>query len=395
MIGSGEVLARVAAEVLAREAALNERMLARLVREIPALSDLDQALRARIEELLSANLHDLAAGLAGYEINDRPPTSALLDLAQRLAERGISAEDLMRGFQVGQAMTADEVVDVVALVAGPDELTAALRDVLTYTGRHIYRSSNAALLAHAEAQQEWARSVSVGHARRVAEVLETRALTAGDASAALGYDVGGRHQALVLWQPDAALPAMAHRLRLLNGVRGVLYAPQDESRAHGWLSVTTRAVTEDQLRQAVDGTGTHIAVGEAADGFDGFRASHRNALAAADLAVLAPADKPAITWYHDVAPLTFLARDPVAARAWIRSVLGPLAVDSDEAARLRQTLSEYIARGDNAAVAARKLFVHRNTVLYRVTRAFDLVPEPHPDRLALALALAYRERIAW
>jgi hypothetical protein len=112
-----------------------------------------------------------------------------------------------------------------------------------------------------------------------------------------------------------------------------------------------------------------VAVGRPGHGLDGFRRSHAEALEAARVAALAGGAAAAVTRYERVELLSLLASDFPRARAFVAARLGPLAAASEPAARLRETVLAFLAANGSGTRAAKELYVHHNTVAYRVKRA--------------------------
>jgi DNA-binding PucR family transcriptional regulator len=98
-----------------------------------------------------------------------------------------------------------------------------------------------------------------------------------------------------------------------------------------------------------------------------------------------------VTLFDEVGAVALLCADPEGARAWVRRVLGALADPEPATARLRETLQVFLATGGSLATTARRLQVHRNTVKYRVGRAYEVRGRPlgssDHDRLDVELAL--------
>ena len=77
-----------------------------------------------------------------------------------------------------------------------------------------------------------------------------------------------------------------------------------------------------------------------------------------------------------------------AAREWVTEVLGNLAADNDNDARLRETLRVFLRCGASYKLAAEELDLHFNSVKYRVGRAVVRRGRPiTQDRLDVEIAL--------
>ena len=83
-----------------------------------------------------------------------------------------------------------------------------------------------------------------------------------------------------------------------------------------------------------------------------------------------------------------LGGDVVRAREWVTEVLGDLASDTENDARLRDTLRVFLRCGSSYKMAAEELDMHFNSVKYRVGRAMARRGrELGTDRLDVELAL--------
>jgi hypothetical protein len=116
-----------------------------------------------------------------------------------------------------------------------------------------------------------------------------------------------------------------------------------------------------------------VAVGEAGYGLDGLRATHHQALRAQSVALISRTmDEPVIR-FAEVGALAMMSADLDAARVWVRRVLGALAGQDDQHARLRDTLRVFLAEGASYKATAERLMLHENTVQYRVRRPSTFV----------------------
>jgi DNA-binding PucR family transcriptional regulator len=89
-----------------------------------------------------------------------------------------------------------------------------------------------------------------------------------------------------------------------------------------------------------------------------------------------------------------LAGDINLTKDWVSFVLGPLADDDLETARLRETLEGFLTTGSNYTMAADQLHVHPNTITYRIHKAQDkLRVTTNAGRIDVALALVLCSRL--
>ena len=99
----------------------------------------------------------------------------------------------------------------------------------------------------------------------------------------------------------------------------------------------------------------------------------------------------AVTSYQRVELVSLLASDLPRARRFVAAQLGPLASTSEPAERLRETVLAFLVAGGSGTRAAKELYVHQNTVTYRVKRAEELMGRRvnhNPVELVCALTLA-------
>ena len=110
-------VAAVAAGLTGRVATVSADVLGVIEREIPALRD-DQRvggmLDASVTENITTMLHALRHGIDTATIE--APTSAI-EYARRLAQRGVSAEELVRAHRLGQARFTRLFVEEPAILS--------------------------------------------------------------------------------------------------------------------------------------------------------------------------------------------------------------------------------------------------------------------------------------
>lgn len=181
---------------------------------------------------------------------------------------------------------------------------------------------------------------------------------------------------------------------LAGGTALVVSATQQITWA--WVS-TPHPPTHVQIRRLEDAlahvTGARCALGEAANGHDGFRRTH---LQARDVSSVATPSsiKGVLRWSDHV--LTILLGQDLEKAAWyVHSVLGPLAEKSPKAAAHRKTLGAYLLSGNSLLHGAESLGIHRNTLVYRLQQIETLLNHSAREReLELRCALHLVERFA-
>lgn len=95
-----------------------------------------------------------------------------------------------------------------------------------------------------------------------------------------------------------------------------------------------------------------------------------------------------VTAFDDVELAALCSGDVERCYAFIAEKLGPIAAETADAHRLRQTLDAFFSTNCNYRAAAALLNVHHNTVRYRIGQASALLGgELEAQRLHLELAL--------
>lgn len=338
-----------------------------------------------------ANCHALLDGLLrGVSLELLGPTDEVVRDTREFVQHGMPVAAVERGYRLGiaywcarwaqgvQTRGLDANLAVSVTSAGTDFLLGWLERVLERLS--------------VEARLEAERIAREG---ALAQVEEVRRVLAGDrdddldaASLRLGYDLRGRHLALVLHQATVGegppLDTVAGEIAsTLNG-RRPLVVRVDVATAWCWVPVDEADVTA----VAAPSGGVVGGHGRVATGPAGFRSSHRQALEALRVALLAERPPGTMMPYERAAIAALCSIDPGWAREFVAAQLGPLAADDDTARRLRATLEAFFAADSSFRATAKRLGLHHNTVRYRLTQAEELLGQPpESNRLALEVAL--------
>ena len=217
-------------------------------------------------------------------------------------------------------------------------------------------------------------------------------------AAALGWDPASPVRVVVGPAPDPR--SSAEQLgELRRRACGPTARCWPRCRAGGWSSCrpsrTDRPGSGSTAPPSLDAFGPGpVVVGPLATGLTGAHASAREALAGLRAAPGRP-DAPRPVAADDLLPERALGGDPAAHRRLVDSVVAPLAAAGGE---LLRTLAVYVEGGGALEACARALYVHPNTVRYRLRRIGEITGHSptHPrDSFVLRTALVVSRLQGW
>ncbi|MGV0796306.1 PucR family transcriptional regulator [Mycolicibacterium elephantis] len=309
-------------------------------------------------------------------------------IAREVARRGLDTVTL-DAYRVGEGVAWRRLMEIAfELTSDPAELQEML-DVCSRSISAFVDGTLAFIAQQIEAERdELTRGTHAERRETVTLLLEGAPIPRRRAEARLGYALTGAHTAAVIWSddPDAALDRLDKIAELLGHATGSRPLSVLASTATRWVWVPgTAGVDTAALENAVEASPeVHIAIGPTADGLDGFRRSHFDALTTQQM--MARLHSPQrIARFTDVQLVALITADTERANEFVRHTLGDLETASAE---LRETVSVFISEQCNASRAATKLYTHRNTLLRRLARADELLPRPLAESsTAVAVAL--------
>lgn len=354
-----------------------------------------------VEANIATVLHALRYDLSVADIQAAP---AVVDYARRLAQQGVPANALARAYRIGQRRLTEMVFAELHTMEIPLAERINVVERMTPTlFEYIDHITEQVLEIYDDEREQWLESQNNIRAVRAREVLGSRQAIDVDAvTEAIRYPLRWYHLALVLWCPDGeidsdAVPNLQRFVRELADALDVAANPlviaADRISVWAWLPYRSeRADLVDAVRKYVSTRRDppDIAVGTLAAGVDGFRRSHRGAQRACSVASAYGQPPPSVVAADDPGLTTAALLGNVVdeARGWVREVLGDLAGDTDNDARLRETLRVFLRTGSSYKAAAAELNLHSNSVKYRVGRAIARRGRPiGADRLDVELAL--------
>lgn len=393
---------RMAGELAEDVPALAAEMADEIVSNIPELGDGEEVygeVLASCEANLSAIFWMLRQGIA-VERSEAP--EAALELARGTVRRGGELSPILRAYRFGQAIYSSWWIDhLTPRIDDPRVLAQAVDASLTFVFGYLDTVVLQVTEEYTTERERWVRSSAALRAETVGAILAGEGLDVGAASTRLGYELRRQHLGLVLWaEPDPAGDSTFHRLERAAlaiagalGCRRPLLVPAGQTVLWTWVNAhepqPAAALAEAHAGLQDAGEGVWVAAGEWAEGVDGLRRSHEDALQARRVARDGQRPPGTLTGYRDVAVASLLGGDLARARRFVATALGPLAAPGEPTSRLRETLAAFLEGGSSHVAAARRLHVHQNTVAYRVRRAEELLDAPIADhRLELELALA-------
>ena len=368
--------------------ALAADVAARILAEVPALDVPEVA--EMVGTMCEANGAMVLGGLVhGTGLEAVEPTPDFLRWTQALAQHRIPLTSVLRAYRVAHARWWDVWTEQVASRVEAGEAAAVGAAGSRYLFAWADLLSDQATIEYLEEAGRLARQGSVAQAAFVRGVLGGDPDDLAAASRRLGYDLGGRHLAAVLKAPpgdemtDALLERAARGLADACGAGRPLAVLVDSRTAWVWLAVGADVEPPRTMSGPV-----RAGVGRAGRGLRGFRASHGEALEASRIAELTERPQGSVTRYTAVELAALCARDIDACRRFVRSNLGALAAADDQSRRLLATLQAFFREGSNYRATARRLGVHHNTIVYRVTQVEELLGHPLGEgRIQLELAL--------
>nr|WP_239029214.1 helix-turn-helix domain-containing protein [Pseudonocardia acidicola] len=366
----------------------------------------------RIIELLGASIEGNVATILHMLAHDIPaehvePPSAAFEYARRLAQRGVPVNALVRAYRLGQDRLLKWTFAEIERRSGDTTVAfLVMRRMVTDTFAYVDWISQQVVVVYEQERERWLANRNTVRAGRIRELLDGDDLAdadpAGDVDAleaTLGYGLRQRHLGVIVWSAEGSrdddlqgLERFAATLADHLGCRSrPLFVAYDRSTCWAWLPVSGAPALDPAVIARLVRDGGHpvrVAYGDPAAGVAGFRATHRQALRAQSVALVAGPHAGQVTAFAEVGAVSLLCADLDAARSWVADTLGGLAADDEPRARLRETLRVFLAGGSSYTTAADRLTMHKNSVKYRVARALQERGRPlGDDRLDVELAL--------
>ena len=384
-VGVARHIANTAARLQERLAQLSSGVQLYLEDQIPELRGDARVMELHgpsVEGNVDTLLHALRYNIAVERVE--APTAAL-EYARRLAQHGVPLHALVRAYRLGQHRMNEMVFAEVRTIDVPEPTRYAVLEAMTATlFEYIDWITQQVIVVYEDERERWLEDQNSLRAVRVRDMLAApKPVDVDAATTTIRYPLRWHHLAVVMWYPDTgtdadAIARLQRFLRELGQATGAaatpLFVAADRTCAWGWLPYRTATpAAEAEVRRFTAGKrdAPDIAIGTMRSGVAGFRQSHREAERARRVALIAEGAQPTLICASDpgFSVAALLGADVTDTRAWVAGTLGALAADTDNDARLRDTLRVFLGCGSSYKQAAEELNLHFNTVKYRVGRA--------------------------
>jgi DNA-binding PucR family transcriptional regulator len=384
-----------------RPAPLAQEMADLLMTSIPELGraadeDFRAGLLLSCESNLTAVWNQL---LLGASLESVAPPADAIAWSHELVHRGVALPALLRAYRLGHGLAERRLEEA----AGELEIEPEIRwRVLARISHHLFAYIDAVCTDlvddYEQERAQWIRGAAAARAELVSAIVGRDPVDARLASEKLRYDVSRRHVALIVWADprqttDGSLEREATTLAAALGGGPVLTVPIGERVVWAWTS-GDQLIDDPTAVGHRMGEGVRGAIGTCLKGLAGMADSHDEAVVTRRVAELRSLRPGTVVGYRAADLTALLTADPVEAVRFTDAELGQLLEDTDDAARLRATIRVYLEENRSPARAARRLGIHRNTVVYRVKQTEQLLGHAiEQRRLQLEVALRLSEMI--
>ncbi len=314
-----------------------------------------------------------------------------MNIARELVRRGLNTYSL-DAYRVGEGVAWRRFMEIAfELTSDPAEL----HEVLDVCSRSVSAFIDATLaFIAAQIELELDELTRGSHAQRretVALILEGAPIPRRRAEGRLGYPLTGDHTAAVIWSDSpegdlARLDKAAEAFGHAAGARPLTVLPSSATR---WVWVpgdrSADGIDTGALQDAIDPlSDIRVAIGPTANGIDGFRRSHFDAVTTQQM--MARLHSPQrIALFADVQLTALITADTDRAAEFVHRTLGDFEFAD---AGLQDTVRTFVNLQCNASRTAAHLFTHRNTLFRWLNRADQLLPRPLAEcSVSVAVAL--------
>lgn len=397
--GAAEVVQAAAAGLYPRLEQVTAQIAASIHEVLPQLGH-DPAGIAATRAAAAATVAQFLATVRDRIMPARPelPAEAVLS-ARAFVHRGIDMAGLLQAVRVGHSVFWDWwLAELRAACRDPTLLGDAIDRASHLQFACVDRLSSRLAETYEDERALWMGTAEGVRVKTVRAILDLDGVDVDLASTRLGYELRREHLGFVVsGEADPAAHGLGEMRRLAMAIAMAadnakpLLVPVGSLALAGWVGGRSARALDARSLPDLHEDGIQIAFGTPGKGVGGFRRTHVEAMYALRIALLMRPRRGNVVRYPAVALVSLASADVEQARGFVAHELGPLGRGDDETLRLADTLAVYLEEGSSLDRAARRLGVHRNTVLNRVRRARQLLGRDLRERtleLQVALAIA-------
>jgi hypothetical protein len=326
--------------------------------------------------------------------------SELEDCVRICAQQRISLDVVLRIFQIQHShLWRQYVFGLERLLSNQTALSASRSAVSRKLFEWSDRLTEAASRAYIDELTNREANAEVRRWQEVRLILDQSACQPMPSRGSLDWPMDSSHVGMTAWEIAirGACELGEYVERLERAISAPMIALRDDSGAiRMWLN-TRRSVDRGMLTAVTPPHNIALAIGEPANGLEGFRRTHQQAQLTKLLVERLPEQLPVVRpqlWLYREHQLGALALGGVAnIQYFISEQIGALADYNDASEQLCETVDVFFASGMNKIKTAEKLSIHRNTLCYRLDRAAALRGRPLLEQqIEMAVALRLRRR---
>ncbi|WP_405598170.1 MULTISPECIES: PucR family transcriptional regulator [unclassified Streptomyces] len=361
-----------------------DRINAVILEQVPEIAD-DPVLVQDLHSSTRAEWREFVASLSEDHRLVRPGQGS--DLARTLARRGLDLGILLKVYRVAQQSVFQFLTEVID---GASEDAPARDEILVFLwglgGQWMADAVETLIETYYEERQRLRDDAVIRRAETIEALLGDAPPSADDATRLLGHPLSHWQTAYVVRAPEAGSSTTEAMLDVANAVAQALGTSRPLTMVAGsrdlWCWVATPHEPDlaqlPGLASALQQAGMQAAIGRPGPGIQGFRASHAEARAAENLALKAAHGR-ALVRYDEEELLVLVSAQETLMRRMVAREVGQLCGADKNLALLRETVLAYLTTL-NIETTAERLFVHKNTVRYRIARAEELLGHPLSQR---------------
>lgn len=361
-----------------------DRINAVILKQIPEIAD-DPVLVQDLHCSTRAEWREFVASLSEDHRLVRPGQGA--DLARTLARRGLDLGILLKVYRVAQQSVFQFLTEVID---GASEDAPARDEILVFLwglgGQWMADAVESLIETYYEERQRLRDDAAIRRAETIEALLGDAPPSADDATRLLGHPLSHWQTAYVVRAAEAGSSTTEAMLDVANAVAQALGTSRPLTMVAGsrdlWCWVATPHEPDlaqlPGLASALQQAGMQAAVGRPGPGIQGFRTSHAEARATENLALKAAHGR-ALVRYDEEELLILVSAQETLMRRMVAREVGQLCGADKNLALLRETVLAYLTTL-NIETTAERLFVHKNTVRYRIARAEELLGHPLSQR---------------